>query len=84
MCARARAEPIIGFTKTIYDVTEPKRDNDGREEATVTVLVARHGDTSKQSIVRVYTKDGNAESGKDYNPLSTGEWEVDTLFTHVC
>lgn len=62
--------PIISLEKSIYDVTEPA--NEG-EEAIVHVLVQRHGDASKKSVVRLYTKDGNAESGKDYEPLSKGE-----------
>ena len=33
----------------------------------------RHGDRSEPSAVRVFTKDGNAESGKDYNPVSKGK-----------
>ena len=60
-------EPIIGFSKTIYNVLEPKTED---SVSKVRVSVKRSGDTSKESIIRFYTKDGNAESGKDYNPVS--------------
>ncbi len=65
-----RAEPIIGFAETSYDVVEPKNADD---VATVRIVVRRRGDTNQESAVRFYTKNGNAESGKDYNPVSKGE-----------
>lgn len=61
--------PVIGFEKTAYEVIEPGVEG----VATLTVAIVRKGDLSQSSSVRVFTKDGNAESGKDYNPLSKGE-----------
>lgn len=61
--------PVIGFEKTAYEVIEPGVEG----VATLNVAVIRKGDSSQASSVRVFTKDGNAESGKDYNPLSKGQ-----------
>nr|XP_039265536.1 FRAS1-related extracellular matrix protein 2-like [Styela clava] len=58
--------PVIGFEKTTYEVTEPGVEG----IATLSVAVIRKGDATQTSSVRFFTKDGNAESGKDYNPLS--------------
>ncbi|CAG09021.1 unnamed protein product, partial [Tetraodon nigroviridis] len=59
--------PIIMFGETKFSVNEP------RENGQVSVLkipVLRVGDPSKVSIVRVHTKDGSANSGEDYHPIS--------------
>ena len=64
------AEPVIGFSKSIYNVLEPKTED---ESTVVSITVERSGDSNKQSVVRFYTKDGNAQSGKDYNPISKGK-----------
>jgi hypothetical protein len=36
----------------------------------VTVAVRRTGDPSKSSRVRIYTVDGTAEAGRDYQPIT--------------
>jgi len=63
-------ESIIEFATTTFEVTEPVNDD---EPAVVSIPVVRRGDLSEPSAVRVFTKDGNAESGKDYNPVSRGK-----------
>ncbi|XP_033106875.1 extracellular matrix protein 3-like [Anneissia japonica] len=60
-------KPIIKFKETRYNVDEPTDDS---EEAVAKITVVRLGDTSKTSVVRVYTKDGSAKSGYDYDALS--------------
>ena len=60
---------MIGFSQTTYDVTEPSNEDD---VAIVELTIARTGDATKESVIRFYTKDGNGESGKDYNPVSKG------------
>jgi len=67
------AEPIIGFAQTTYEVVEPENEDD---ETIVRIPVVRKGDLSQASVVRAYTKDGNARSGRDYTPVSKGEWGV--------
>lgn len=61
--------PVITFEKTTYEVTEPGTEDD---VAIVKVAVIRKGDLTQASSVRLFTKDGNADSGKDYNPISKG------------
>lgn len=61
--------PRIGFAKTTFEVVEPEHED---EEVFVSIPVVRTGDLSKVSVVRFFTKDGNAESGRDYNPVSKG------------
>lgn len=59
--------PIIKFPETRFTVSEPL---DPEGVTIVHIPVIRMGDTSQTSVVRVYTKDGSAKSGIDYNPLS--------------
>ncbi|XP_038062968.1 extracellular matrix protein 3-like [Patiria miniata] len=59
--------PIIKFPETRFTVNEPTNEDD---ISTVRIPVIRMGDTTQVSIVRVFTKDGSAKSGIDYNPLS--------------
>lgn len=58
---------VIKFPETRFTVNEPLDEDD---VSTVRIPVIRMGDTSQESIVRVFTKDGSAKSGVDYNPLS--------------
>ena len=69
-------ESIIEFATTTFEITEPVTDD---EPAVVRIPVIRRGDLSEPSAVRVYTKDGNAESGKDYNPVSKGNKKIKNL-----
>uniref|UniRef100_A0A8C4NEW7 FRAS1 related extracellular matrix 2a n=1 Tax=Eptatretus burgeri TaxID=7764 RepID=A0A8C4NEW7_EPTBU len=59
-------KPIIIFGETKFSVHEPSRDGD----TLLRIPVLRHGDTSQLSVVRVHTKDGSANSGSDYIPIS--------------
>ena len=61
--------PLIKFEKTSYEVVEPSSIE---TVAVVKIKVVRVGDVSKTSKVRVFTRNGNAESGKDYNAFSKG------------
>ncbi|XP_033631977.1 extracellular matrix protein 3-like [Asterias rubens] len=58
---------VIKFPETRFSVNEPLSEDD---VSTVTIPVIRMGDLSQTSVVRVFTKDGSAKSGVDYNPLS--------------
>nr|CAB3247089.1 FRAS1-related extracellular matrix protein 2 [Phallusia mammillata] len=60
-------KPIIEFARTNFEITEPETEDD---ISIVQIPVVRRGDLSQASEVRVYTKDGNALSGRDYNPVS--------------
>ncbi|TSX58287.1 FRAS1-related extracellular matrix protein 2 [Bagarius yarrelli] len=60
-------KPIIKFAKTRLSVSEPKEQG---KMSVVRIPVLRMGDSSKVSVVRVHTKDGSAESGVDYHPIS--------------
>ena len=61
--------PLIKFEKTTYEVVEPSSIE---AVAVVKINILRVGDVSKTSKVRVFTRNGNAESGKDYNAFSKG------------
>ena len=65
----AISEPVIKFEKTKYSVKEPFEYG---ELAYVRIPVARYGDLSQTSVVRVHTKDGSAKAGRDYNRISKG------------
>ncbi|XP_036392654.1 FRAS1-related extracellular matrix protein 2-like [Megalops cyprinoides] len=58
---------IIKFGETKFSVSEPK---EAGQVSVVRIPVLRVGDTSKVSVVRVHTKDGSANSGEDYHPVS--------------
>lgn len=58
---------VIKFNITRISIKEPQKSDD---VAIVHIPVIRLGDLSKASIVRVHTKDGSANSGSDYLPLS--------------
>ncbi len=58
---------VIKFPTTRFNVNEPLSEDD---VSTVRIEVIRMGDLSQTSVVRVFTKDGSAKSGVDYNPLS--------------
>ena len=60
-------ESIIKFPETRFSVNEPLSED---EVSTVRIPVIRMGDLTQTSVVRVFTKDGSAKSGMDYNPLS--------------
>uniref|UniRef100_H2YPT7 Calx-beta domain-containing protein n=1 Tax=Ciona savignyi TaxID=51511 RepID=H2YPT7_CIOSA len=51
----------------IYPLTEPETEDN---VTIVRIPVIRRGDKTKTSSVRFFTKDGNAKSGRDYNPVS--------------
>ncbi|XP_064636452.1 FRAS1-related extracellular matrix protein 2-like [Lineus longissimus] len=55
-------KPYIGFVKKRYMVKEPRKEG----SLILKVPVVRRGDVSKESIVRVYSRDGSAKSGTDY------------------
>uniref|UniRef100_UPI00358F97B5 FRAS1-related extracellular matrix protein 2-like isoform X2 n=1 Tax=Myxine glutinosa TaxID=7769 RepID=UPI00358F97B5 len=59
-------KPIIVFGETKFSVHEPSPDGD----TLLRIPVLRYGDTSELSVVRVHTKDGSANSGSDYIPIS--------------
>lgn len=60
-------KPVIKFENNKYSVKEPFEYG---ELAYVRIPVARYGDLSQTSVVRVHTKDGSAKSGRDYNRVS--------------
>lgn len=57
----------IGFEKKRHFVNEPRGSG---ENSFVTLAVIRNGDTSKISVVRLFTKDGSAKADLDFAPLS--------------
>ncbi|ESO98011.1 hypothetical protein LOTGIDRAFT_174476 [Lottia gigantea] len=59
-------KPVIRLKETKYIVKEPMFKE---ETSIMKVQVIRDGDLSDTSVVSVNTKDGSAESGKDYNPI---------------
>lgn len=59
--------PKVSFEQTNYDVHEPSRAG---SMSTVLLTVLRTGDASRQSEVRVTTRDGTAVAGQDYHPKS--------------
>ena len=60
-------EPIIQFSQPSVFVSEPLVKNVMTE---ATVEIAKSGDQSKPSRVRVYTLDASAKAGIDYQPLT--------------
>nr|XP_002119185.2 FRAS1-related extracellular matrix protein 2 [Ciona intestinalis] len=58
---------IIEFPTTTFEVTEPATEDN---VTIIRIPVIRKGDTTKTSSVRFFTKDGNARSSEDYNPVS--------------
>ena len=61
------SEPIIKFMNTKFYAKEPPSDVESR---VVEIPVFRSGDTSKDSIVMAYTRDGSAKSGIHYEPFA--------------
>ena len=59
-------EPTVGFEKPVYEVVEPAKGQIQR----LRICVIRTGDLTTEMNGRVHTKDGNAESGLDYIPIS--------------
>ena len=59
-------EPTVGFEKPVYEVVEPAKGQIQR----LRICVIRTGDLTMEMNGRVHTKDGNAESGLDYIPIS--------------
>lgn len=59
--------PKIYFEQTNYDVAEPTQPG---SMSTVMITVIRSGDCSRQSEVRVTTRDENALAGRDYHAKS--------------
>ncbi|OQV15527.1 Extracellular matrix protein FRAS1 [Hypsibius exemplaris] len=59
--------PKIYFEPANYDVDEPQQPG---TMSTVILTIIRTGDTSRQSEVRVTTRDANAIAGRDYHPKS--------------
>lgn len=66
-------EPVIQFTKERVFVVGPAVEG-ANIEALITVK--KTGDPDAQSKVRVYTLDGSAKAGKDYQPVT----EVNKIF----
>lgn len=62
-------EPMLGFATAQVYASEPA-ELDGQSSARV--IVKREGDTSRTSIVTVYTKEGSATSGTDYVDKTQG------------
>ncbi|XP_014777556.1 extracellular matrix protein 3 [Octopus bimaculoides] len=60
-------KPVIKFENIEFSVKEPFEYG---EVAFVRIPVARYGDLSKTSVVRVHTEDGSAIAGRDYNGIS--------------
>lgn len=60
-------EPVIKFMETKFYAKEPPPDEESR---LVEIPIFRSGDTSKDSVVTVYTKDGSAKSGIHYEPFA--------------
>ncbi|KAH7953982.1 hypothetical protein HPB49_014729 [Dermacentor silvarum] len=60
-------EPVIRFRQTRTTVKEPRNPDDS---VSLAISVVRQGDCSATSVVRVYSRDGSATAGKDYQPLS--------------
>ncbi|GAB1604772.1 hypothetical protein Ahia01_000758700 [Argonauta hians] len=60
-------KPVIKFENIEYSVKEPFEYG---EVAYVRIPVARYGDLTKTSVVRVHTEDGSAIAGRDYNGIS--------------
>uniref|UniRef100_H2YPT4 Calx-beta domain-containing protein n=1 Tax=Ciona savignyi TaxID=51511 RepID=H2YPT4_CIOSA len=52
---------------SVFTLTEPETEDN---VTIVRIPVIRRGDKTKTSSVRFFTKDGNAKSGRDYNPVS--------------
>ena len=69
-------EPIIKFMETKYYAKEPPPDQQSR---VVEIPVFRSGDSSKESVVTVYTRDGSARSGVHYEPLAKVLFNLGTL-----
>ncbi|KAH6937301.1 hypothetical protein HPB50_026496 [Hyalomma asiaticum] len=60
-------QPVIRFRQTRATVKEPRNPDD---TVSLAVSVVRQGDCSATSVVRVYSRDGSATAGRDYQPLS--------------
>lgn len=60
--------PKIYFESASYDVDEPARAG---SMSTVMLTVLRSGDASRQSEVRITTRDATAIASRDYHPKST-------------
>ena len=59
------------FAKKVFRVTEPQFRGSAMF---VGIPVVRKGDNSKLSRVRMFTKSGSAMAGKDFNPVSRGDF----------
>lgn len=71
----------IGFNQKRHFVNEP---TDKDEVRYVRLVLVRNGDTSRTSIVRLYTKDGSAKADKDFAPLSKVSNFVKFIASRVC
>ncbi|XP_075544224.1 FRAS1-related extracellular matrix protein 2-like isoform X1 [Dermacentor variabilis] len=60
-------QPVIRFRQTRTTVKEPRNPD---HSVSLAISVVRQGDCSATSVVRVYSRDGSATAGKDYQPLS--------------
>ena len=59
--------PKIYFEQQQYDVNEPDRAG---SMSTVMLTILRSGDVSRQSEVRITTRDGTAIASRDYHSKS--------------
>ena len=66
-CFLPIAETIVKFEARKYTVYEPIQKSKLSE---VIIPVLRTGDLSRVSHIRLYTKDGSAKAGFDYQPLA--------------
>lgn len=57
----------IGFGQKRIFINEPKEEG---QHSYVTLDVIRTGDTSKTSLLRLFTKDGSAKADLDFVPQS--------------
>lgn len=60
-------QPVIKFMNTKFYAKEPPSDVESR---VVEIPVFRSGDTSRDSVVMAYTRDGSAKSGVHYEPFA--------------
>ena len=65
---------------TKFYAKEPPPDVESR---LVEIPVFRSGDTSKDSIVTAYTRDGSAKSGIHYEPFAKVFSSNDSIFTKI-
>jgi hypothetical protein len=66
-----QTEPAVQFGSDKLKISEPKVP--GKSPAKLQVELVRTGDVSSASVVQVFSKDGSAKAGKDYEAVNRGE-----------